>query len=114
MPAISLARVVLPPPLGPVMTVNFPSGTEKLTSRTTWLPPGAVQEMCCSSSIVMRRSFLPSAWALNSRLRQLAALVLIKKLAHVRGGCTPGNSRQWQLASLVLIKKLAHVRAVGG
>ena len=85
------------------MTVNFPSGTEKLTSRTTWLPPGAVQEMCCSSSI-----------ALNSRLWQLASLVLIKKLAHVRGGCTPGNSRQWQLASLVLIKKLAHVRAVGG
>ena len=50
----------------------------------------------------------PSAWALNSRLWQLAALVLIERIAHVRGGCTPGNSRRsasavnsrlWQLAT---------------
>ena len=46
----------------------------------------------------------------NSRLWQLASLVLIEPLAHVRGGCTPGNSRLWQLASLVLIELPAHVR----
>ena len=28
----------------------------------------------------------------------------------IRGGCTPGNSRLGQLAPLVLIKRLAHVR----
>ena len=39
-------------------------------------------------------------------------LVLIKRPAHVRGGCTTGNSRLWQLASLVLIEPLAHVRGV--
>ena len=57
----------------------------------------------------------------NSRLGQLASLVLIEPLAHVRGGCTTGNSRRvaardksrlWQLASLVLIEPLAHVRGV--
>ena len=48
----------------------------------------------------------------NSRLGQLASLVLIEPLAHVRGGCTTGNSRLWQLASLVLIEPLAHVRGV--
>ena len=46
-------------------------------------------------------------------------LVLIKRPAHVRGGCTTGNSRRvaardnsrlWQLASLVLIERPAHVR----
>ena len=54
-------------------------------------------------------------------------LRLCKRIAHVRGGCTPGNSRLWvlvpsgdrpgpteptgeTLASLVLIKALAHVR----
>ena len=73
----------------------------------------------------------------NSRFGQLASLVLIEPLAHVRGdgylpgkhaawprrtirgGCTPGNSRRvtaqdnsrlWQLASLVLIERIAHVR----
>ena len=50
----------------------------------------------------------------NSRLWQLASLVLIKRLTRVRGGCTPGKSRLGQLAPLVLIKRLAHVRAVGG
>ena len=35
-------------------------------------------------------------------------------LGHVRGGCTPGNSRQGQLASLVLIKRLAHMRGGDG
>ena len=55
-------------------------------------------------------------------------LRLCKRIAHVRGGCTPGNSRLWvlvpsgdrpgptepageTLASLVLINRLAHVRA---
>ena len=28
----------------------------------------------------------------------------------IRGGCTPGNSRLGQLAPLVLIKRIAHVR----
>ena len=65
----------------------------------------------------------PSAWAVTSRLWQLASLVLIERSAHVRGGCTPGNSRRvaardksrlWQLASLVLIERLTHVRAGGG
>ena len=46
----------------------------------------------------------------NSRLWQLASLVLIKRLTRVRGGCTPGSSRLGQLAALVLIKRLAHVR----
>ena len=57
-------------------------------------------------------------------------LRLCKRIAHVRGGCTPGNSRLWvlvpsgdrpgptepageTLASLVLIKALAHVRGDG-
>ena len=57
-------------------------------------------------------------------------LVLIERIAHVRGGCTPGNSRLGvlvpsgdrsgptepageTLASLVLIERLAHVRARG-
>ena len=57
-------------------------------------------------------------------------LVLIERIAHVRGGCTPGNSRLGvlvpsgdrsgptepageTLASLVLIKRLTRVRAVG-
>ena len=49
----------------------------------------------------------PSAWAVNSRPRQLASLVLIEPLTHVRGpvpplsirgDCTPGNSCPWQLA----------------
>ena len=37
-------------------------------------------------------------------------LVLIERIAHVRGGCTPGKSRQWQLAALVLIKRPTRVR----
>ena len=54
-------------------------------------------------------------------------LRLCKRIAHVRGGCTPGNSRLWvlvpsgdrpgptepageTLASLVLIERIAHVR----
>ena len=46
----------------------------------------------------------------HSRLWQLAALVLIERIAHVRGGCTPGDSRPWQLAPLVLIKRPTRVR----
>ena len=41
----------------------------------------------------------PSAWGVAPRA--------------IRGGCTPGNSRPWQLASLVLIKRIAHVRGGG-
>ena len=59
-PAMILAKVVLPPPLGPVITVSFPSGMERLTSRRTWLPSGAVQEMCCSSNIARLAPFYGS------------------------------------------------------
>ena len=61
----------------------------------SWSPVGTVQDR-------------PSRQA-----RRSLPLVLIKRLAHVRGGCTPGNSRLGQLASLVLIKRLTRVRAVG-
>ena len=53
----------------------------------------------------------PSAWALNSRPWQLASLVLINRLAHVRGP-VPGLSIRAHGSSLplVLIKRIAHVR----
>ena len=51
----------------------------------------------------------------NSRLGQLAPLVLIKRIAHVRGP-VPGLSIRALGSSLplVLIERIAHVRAGGG
>ena len=45
MPAISRASVVLPLPLGPVMTTSLPSPTFRFTSLSTCFPSGAVQAM---------------------------------------------------------------------
>ena len=39
MPAMSRARVLLPPPLGPVMTTSLLSGTARLTPRMISLSP---------------------------------------------------------------------------
>ena len=67
-----------------------------------------VAARCARAHQVTNARPRPSAWALNSRLWQLAPLVLIERIAHVRGGCTPGNSRRsasavdsrlWQLAT---------------
>ncbi len=71
---------------------------------------------------------MADASAVDSHLGQLAPLVLIEKIAHVRGGCTPGSSRLGvlvpsgdrlgptepaALTALVHIEPLAHVRGGG-
>lgn len=58
-PAMTLARVDLPPPLGPVMTTKRPSSTVRLTSlRISLLAPSSTcREMCCNCSIFFLRIF---------------------------------------------------------
>ena len=58
-PAISLAMVDLPPPLGPVMTTNRPSGTEKLTSlsMSTWPASSSTSKRMFLSSSIVQCSF---------------------------------------------------------
>src|SRR5699024_10705207 len=50
-PAMSLARLVLPPPLGPVTTTNCPSGMARSISLIIPAPSGRSQAMCSNLSI---------------------------------------------------------------
>ena len=86
-----------------------------------WLSP---RQTCRMAAQDNSRGLHPGQFApIGGKLR----LRLCKRIAHVRGGCTPGNSRLWvlvpsgdrpgptepageTLASLVVIKALAHVR----